>query len=251
MTTITLFRSTARIVSTALVGGATVLATVLATGGTAAAATPAQHGPSASASASASVNAVTALPFGPNTCKSGFVWREAFDGDTACVTPATRAQAKRDNAAGPSRINSADPVWGPQACKSGYVWRVARPSDLVCVTPDVRSQAAEDNRLAASRRATESAPLPTPAPNQNDGKVNAVFEVTGSGVADTVAIDDGPVRTLHDVALPFRTVSRVPADIDLLQVHVSGAHDTNTTCRIILNGKVVVSSPNGDCVYNG
>ena len=25
--------------------------------------------------------------YGPNTCKQGFVWREAFDGDVVCVTP--------------------------------------------------------------------------------------------------------------------------------------------------------------------
>jgi hypothetical protein len=35
--------------------------------------------------------------FGPDTCLSGFVWREAFPGDQVCVTPETRAQAARDN----------------------------------------------------------------------------------------------------------------------------------------------------------
>ncbi len=40
---------------------------------------------------------------GPDTCKQGFVWREAFDGDTICVTPGERAQTKADNAAAASR----------------------------------------------------------------------------------------------------------------------------------------------------
>jgi len=36
-------------------------------------------------------------------CKSGFVWRDAQDGDGVCVTPHEREQAKRQNAMSPSR----------------------------------------------------------------------------------------------------------------------------------------------------
>jgi hypothetical protein len=43
-------------------------------------------------------------PFGKFTCLQGFVWREAFNGDTVCVTPATRAQAAADNAAAAQRV---------------------------------------------------------------------------------------------------------------------------------------------------
>ncbi|WP_329391384.1 hypothetical protein OG625_40310 (plasmid) [Streptomyces sp. NBC_01351] len=32
--------------------------------------------------------------YGPDTCKQGYVWRESFDGDTQCVTPAERDVAK-------------------------------------------------------------------------------------------------------------------------------------------------------------
>nr|WSW49888.1 hypothetical protein OG296_43545 [Streptomyces sp. NBC_01001] len=32
--------------------------------------------------------------YGPSTCKPGYVWREKFKGDTLCVTPAERQQAK-------------------------------------------------------------------------------------------------------------------------------------------------------------
>lgn len=36
--------------------------------------------------------------YGPQTCVSGLVWREAFSGDTVCVTPQRRQQVKSDNA---------------------------------------------------------------------------------------------------------------------------------------------------------
>jgi hypothetical protein len=84
----------------------------------------------------------------PDTCKSGYVWREAFPGDTVCVTPATRAQAAADNAQAAARRAP-----GSLNCISGYVWRVARPDDLVCVTPEVRAQTAADNAQANQRRA--------------------------------------------------------------------------------------------------
>jgi hypothetical protein len=35
--------------------------------------------------------------YGVNSCVAGFVWREAFDGDIVCVTPAARALASQEN----------------------------------------------------------------------------------------------------------------------------------------------------------
>jgi len=43
-------------------------------------------------------------PYGPDTCLSGYVWRDAFDGDHVCVFPETRTQAARENAAQPGNI---------------------------------------------------------------------------------------------------------------------------------------------------
>ena len=74
-------------------------------------------------------------------CKQGFVWREAFPRDFACVTPESRNQAARDNA---------DPAQA-EPCREGYVWREARPSDHVCVPVPRRSAVAEENRLAPLR----------------------------------------------------------------------------------------------------
>ncbi|MBL8551994.1 MAG: PAN domain-containing protein [Hyphomonadaceae bacterium] len=92
------------------------------------------------------------------SCQSGFVWREAFDGDTVCVPPETRAQTWNDNAQAGARVA---PGAAPN-CLSGYVWREARDGDVVCVTPQTRAQVAQDNRLAASRVAGAStAPRPS------------------------------------------------------------------------------------------
>ncbi len=33
----------------------------------------------------------------PDTCKQGYVWREAIPNDRVCVTPEVRSQAAEDN----------------------------------------------------------------------------------------------------------------------------------------------------------
>lgn len=92
------------------------------------------------------------LPYGPDTCKQGFVWREAFPGDTVCVTPQTRSQAAADNAQAAARRSPNGGPYGPDTCKSGFVWREARPEDHVCVTPETRAQTAAENAQANQRR---------------------------------------------------------------------------------------------------
>src|SRR4051812_8659126 len=37
------------------------------------------------------------LPYGPDTCIQGFVWREARPGDTVCVTPDVRSTVAQQN----------------------------------------------------------------------------------------------------------------------------------------------------------
>ena len=87
---------------------------------------------------------------GPDTCVSGFVWREAFPQDHVCVDPTVRAQAASDNQLAPQR-RARGGEFGPDTCRAGFVWRDTRPDDHVCVTPQTREQAASDNRAAASR----------------------------------------------------------------------------------------------------
>lgn len=119
-----------------------------------------------------SLEAATAPAFaqhhGPNTCISGYVWREAYAGDVVCVRPAVRSQTRDDNRKAASRRQPGGGAYGPNTCRQGYVWRGARQNDFVCVTPRTRDQAAADNRAAASRRVNRSttsrptAPAPRP-----------------------------------------------------------------------------------------
>jgi hypothetical protein len=76
-------------------------------------------------------------------CRQGFVWRESSSIDRVCVTPASRTEAGKDNAAAGSRH-----VSGSDTCVQGYVWREATPNDHVCVTPAVRSQTQSENAQA-------------------------------------------------------------------------------------------------------
>ena len=91
-------------------------------------------------------------PVDPNTCVTGYVWREAFPGDLVCVTPETRAKTAEDNSLADARREPGGGAYGPATCRPSYVWREAYPGDLVCVTPETRAKTAEDNSLAASRR---------------------------------------------------------------------------------------------------
>jgi hypothetical protein len=101
------------------------------------------------------------LPYGPDTCIQGYVWRNARSGDVVCVTPAVRDTAAQDNGLASQRVDP-NGAYGPNSCKQGFVWREAFDGDLVCVIPATRSQAASDNAAAASRKAA-NAPQPTPA----------------------------------------------------------------------------------------
>jgi hypothetical protein len=93
------------------------------------------------------------LAYGPDTCISGYVWREASPTDHVCVTPAVRDATASDNSRAGARVDPNGGAYGPDTCLSGYVWREAFADDHVCVTPATRSQAAADNAAAQSRYA--------------------------------------------------------------------------------------------------
>src|SRR5262245_26923084 len=92
------------------------------------------------------------LPYGPDTCIQGFVWREAGPGDTVCVTPSVRTRTAQENAAAAQNREPGGGAYGPDTCKQGFVWREAFSGDVVCVTPNIRDEAAADNAAAASRK---------------------------------------------------------------------------------------------------
>src|SRR5262249_24426234 len=94
-----------------------------------------------------------ALAYGPDTCKSGFVWRDEAPNDHVCVPPSHRTVAANENALADSR-RAAGGAYGPNTCVSGFVWREAFGGDVVCVTPARRDIVRDENALGPSRRVT-------------------------------------------------------------------------------------------------
>jgi len=96
------------------------------------------------------------LPYGPDTCKQGFVWREAIQNDHVCVRPESRTQAANDNSNAASHREPNGGAFGPDTCKQGFVWREVVPSDHVCVTPQIRQQTKSENSQFEVNRARGS-----------------------------------------------------------------------------------------------
>lgn len=118
--------------------------------------------------------------YGPDTCQEGYVWREANAADHVCVKPATRDQARADNAAAGSR-RAGGGAYGPNTCVNGFVWREAYDGDVVCVTTAVRQEAKDDNAAAASRKASLNIWLTTyVSGNKCTGDVCTVVSDSGS-----------------------------------------------------------------------
>jgi len=89
---------------------------------------------------------------GPDTCKQGFVWREANERDHVCVKPKVREQTKEENRLATSR-RAGGGSYGPNTCKQGFVWREAFEGDVVCVTVESRTNTARDNQQKEQHRA--------------------------------------------------------------------------------------------------
>jgi hypothetical protein len=85
-------------------------------------------------------------------CKSGYVWRDAADGDGACVTPEERDVAKAQNQNAENNRQKGGGAYGPKTCRQGYVWREAFAGDTSCVTPYERAQAKAQNAGARITR---------------------------------------------------------------------------------------------------
>lgn len=88
--------------------------------------------------------------FGPDTCRPGYVWREASPTDHVCVHPDDREEVRTDNALAASRRQPG--VWGPNTCKAPYVWREAFSGDAVCVPVETRTRVQRQNARAAETR---------------------------------------------------------------------------------------------------
>lgn len=109
------------------------------------------------------------LPYGPDTCIQGFVWRETRPSDHVCVTPNVRSRTVQENNQAAANRDPNGGPYGPDTCKQGFVWRDAYQGDHVCVTPNIRSEAASDNAAAESRKQVNQAPPEPPKPLQGPG----------------------------------------------------------------------------------
>ena len=88
--------------------------------------------------------------YGPDTCKQGYVWREAIPSDHVCVLPAMRSLVQTENKRA-WKLRDPNGRYGSDSCKQGYVWREAFTGDRVCVTPQRRTQTQRQNAVAARR----------------------------------------------------------------------------------------------------
>jgi hypothetical protein len=190
------------------------------------------------------------LANGPDGCIAGYVYRNARDGDTVCVTPTTQAQVAAENA-DPNAHKDPNGASGPESCAQGWVWRQAFDGDAICVTPDIRTQTLADNAAASSRKAANH---PQQPPSQQN---TMVWTATGQGPTYNITIDNdrGAPKTISDKQLPY-THSEVltvkPGD--LYQIVVSGKGEATVGCEISYNGQVVASQPvnnsSAQCIWN-
>jgi hypothetical protein len=187
------------------------------------------------------------LPYGPDTCIQGYVWREARPGDTVCVLPAVRDRTATENA---HPASNTDPLAGsgPESCSQGYVWREAFDGDTICVTPAERTDTLADNAAAQSRRQGDQPGQQAPA----NGSHRVVFNVTGSGEVFNIVTDPaGPFVPDH-TPLPFTRTLDIGPDVSMLQVVATGRDDPGPGCSISIDGTVVASQPiggSGHCIY--
>jgi hypothetical protein len=100
------------------------------------------------------------LAHGPDTCKDGFVWREAFGNDHVCVTRPEKDKAAAENHDAPGRVQPGGSS-GPDTCKSPFVWReadrfgpaAAQGKDHVCVPAPRRDEVWAENKAAVGNKA--------------------------------------------------------------------------------------------------
>lgn len=184
------------------------------------------------------------LPYGPDTCIQGLVWREARSGDTVCVTPEFRARTATENAnVGANK----DPLAGsgPESCSQGYVWREAFDGDTICVTPAIRQANWDANTAAESNYQRNQ------AGSQAD-TVEVTFEVYGVGGEAMSITTDPPSDPAPDhTPFPWVRTMTVPADTPIYQVVVV-VRSGFPGCRIVVDNKVVVDqgqSKAPHCVY--
>ncbi|MFE2414671.1 hypothetical protein ACFXDE_40700 [Kitasatospora sp. NPDC059408] len=213
--------STRRILRT---GVTTAMAAVMALGG-----------------AALGASSVHAQDFGPDTCRQGFVWRDARPGDHVCVTPDIRSQAAFDNSQVPFR------TLPDGFCVQGFVWREAWVGDTVCVPPETRSQTRFDNGQADDRRLAVRIWA-----DDTNGQLEFGgdhFNVNGGVRVQIVLNSTGTVQWSQTVTA-VRNAGFAGGSFGLFTGHPFNCGTKNATARAIdlTSGRVTASIPVGYCV---
>ena len=179
------------------------------------------------------------LPYGPDTCIAGLVWREARIGDTVCVTPAFRDRTALENST-PGANKNPNAGSGPESCSQGYVWREAFDGDTICVTPDIRQQNLAANAAAQSNYQRN---------NQTASGESVRFDVFGPGEVFAIVTDPPSALVSDHTALPWSRTMDVEPGVSMLQVVATGRDAPGPGCRITLGGKVVAEQPIGGSAH--
>jgi hypothetical protein len=91
---------------------------------------------------------VNKLAYGIDTCKNGYVWRDAIPDDRVCVTGTRRSAVAAENALATDRRSPTGGAYGLDTCKNGFVWREAFQGDNVCVPGTSRDLSVTENNAA-------------------------------------------------------------------------------------------------------
>lgn len=156
--------------------------------------------------------------YGPLSCKSGFVWREAFDGDQICVNPARRVATWQQNAnAGVGATGGLQPQPG-----AGCTWKYRGTGVLEL-----------DNGALVEVKWVDLLAVP-PFRKYKQERVGTSFVRTGDIISGG---DAGPGKTAFTIAWLDESGARVDGDDFVGEIDPNSGTLSGTT-RNDLNGTI-------------
>lgn len=190
-----------------------------------------------------------AVGFGNETCRSGFVWREATEDDLICVPPDVRDQAKADRAEAEAGRNVA------AGCAEGLVPRNANPNDTACTTPEVAATMLEQNQRHESRKLLPGSALAGTRRVQLPVDGGPIVGERGLFAVATTAIIAGERTTTvpeSDASTQQALEIAQPTDvIRLAQWPLVGAAVRSSEVGTLEDVRVLAPQPGTDMVYAG
>lgn len=162
------------------------------------------------------------MPYGPDTCIDGYVWREITFTDHVCVTPETREVHKIRSAEDLHRdLNHPElPI-----CQEGYVPHLFVAQDVACITPQQLQQIADDNAQAERRKVINHLPAQRRehfAPQELLGRCGGSAKGAGCNHIFIIRDPKGPVREPIDIYWVRHNCTPLPGlDCDNLYIEMT------------------------------